>query len=100
VCCAGCFAFGAGVAGVFVVGVVCVVAAVVVVVGLAVVGVTTGAVVVVVVTGASLPACAALRASRILIQDVMKSCQISAGNVPPATGLPWYSVSIGLSRSG
>jgi hypothetical protein len=48
----------------------------------------------------SLPSRAALRASRIPIHDVMKSCQISAGKVPPATALPWYSVSIGLSLSG
>ena len=29
--------------------------------------------------------------------NVLKIC---AGNVPPATGLPWYSSSIGRSRSG
>ena len=28
----------------------------------------------------------------------MKLFQISAGNVPPATASPWYSVSIGLQR--
>ena len=30
----------------------------------------------------------------------MNVCQISAGNVPPATGSPWYSVIIGLSSRG
>ena len=30
----------------------------------------------------------------------MKVCQISAGNVPPATGSPWYSVIIGRSSRG
>ena len=30
----------------------------------------------------------------------MNVCQISAGKVPPATGSPWYSVSIGLSSRG
>ena len=38
----------------------------------------------------------ATRAARILFAMTMKSCQISAGNVPPATGSPRYSVSIGL----
>src|SRR5689334_20019226 len=32
--------------------------------------------------------------------DCVNACQISAGNVPPATGSPWYSVSIGRSRVG
>src|SRR4029077_9589205 len=30
----------------------------------------------------------------------LKTRQMSAGNVPPATAWPWYSVSIGLSRFG
>ena len=30
----------------------------------------------------------------------MKALKISAGNVPPATGSPWYSVSIGFSVFG
>ena len=30
----------------------------------------------------------------------MNDFQISAGYVPPATGLPWYSVSIGRSVFG
>jgi hypothetical protein len=30
----------------------------------------------------------------------MKLFQISAGYVPPATGSPWYSVSIGRNRLG
>ena len=30
----------------------------------------------------------------------MKSCQITAGNVPPATGSPLNSVFIGSSSSG
>ena len=30
----------------------------------------------------------------------MKLFQISAGKVPPATGSPWYSVSIGFSLVG
>ena len=30
----------------------------------------------------------------------MNVFQISAGNVPPATGSPWNSVSIGLSLFG
>ena len=30
----------------------------------------------------------------------MNVCQMSAGNVPPATGCPWYSVSIGFSVRG
>ena len=40
------------------------------------------------------------RSSMIVLAPVMKSCQISAGNVPPATGSPANSVSIGLSLSG
>jgi hypothetical protein len=40
------------------------------------------------------------RASRIFFTESMKSCQISAGYVPPATGWPWYSVYIGLEPSG
>ena len=31
---------------------------------------------------------------------VMNAFQISAGYVPPATGLPWYSVCIGRSSFG
>ena len=42
----------------------------------------------------------ATRSSMILFAPVMKSCQISAGNVPPSTGRPPNSVSIGLSLSG
>ena len=34
------------------------------------------------------------------IAETMKSCQMSAGYVPPATGAPGYSVFIGLSASG
>ena len=84
-------------AGVWVVGaaVVGVVAA-----GVVAVGVTVTGTVDVVVSVDGLPPRATTRASRILIQAVMKSCQISAGNVPPATGPPWYSVSIGFSLSG
>ena len=40
------------------------------------------------------------RAARILFAVTMKSCQISAGKVPPATGSPWYSVCIGFAPSG
>ena len=40
------------------------------------------------------------RDARILFALTMKSCQISAGKVPPATGSPRYSVSIGLAPSG
>ena len=32
--------------------------------------------------------------------ETMKSCQICAGNVPPATGSPRYSVRIGRSPLG
>ena len=49
---------------------------------------------------ASSAARVAARVSSILRIDVMKSWKISAGYVPPATGLPRYSVSIGFSRSG
>ena len=34
------------------------------------------------------------------MNDVMKSCQISVGYVPPATGPPRYSVFICFSPSG
>ena len=40
------------------------------------------------------------RASLIFFTESMKSCQISAGKVPPATGSPRYSVSIGFAPSG
>jgi hypothetical protein len=42
---------------------------------------------------------AARRASRIVTQAVMKSWKISAGKVPPATGLPACSVSIDCTLS-
>ncbi len=35
-----------------------------------------------------------------LSSDIMKLFQIAVGNVPPATGSPWNSVSIGLNSSG
>ena len=41
----------------------------------------------------------ALRSSAIALASVMKSCQMSAGMVPPSTGAPANSVSIGLSLS-
>ena len=42
----------------------------------------------------------ATRSSRIWSAVCMKSCQMSAGNVPPSTGSPANSVSIGRSLSG
>ena len=41
-----------------------------------------------------------LRSSMILLAATTKSCQIIAGNVPPVTGEPWNSVSIGFSVVG
>jgi len=55
-----------------------------------------------VVTTSSSPSSAsssASRVSRIEIACDMNDCQIDAGHVPPATGLPAYSVSIGWTLS-
>lgn len=45
-------------------------------------------------------ALSAARCWRIESADVMKTLHSEAGNVPPATGLPPYSVFIGRSLSG
>jgi hypothetical protein len=43
---------------------------------------------------------AAASSALICIADSVYVRQISAGNVPPVTGVPWNSVSIGVSRLG
>ena len=42
----------------------------------------------------------ALGSGSIFSSDIMKLFQIAVGKVPPATGSPWNSVSIGLNSSG